>query len=202
VAWYQRTYFNLRKFCIKHLSLNLLQFVLILFFIIYCNQSTAQCLAINKSSFLNPHLIGKNFVYTYGNVNYMTACDVVHNLLYNSNNNNIYKIVKFNDVFNTKFPYNHPFFHPHLNISGFNNVPSNIYINIQMSTNNFNDCFYLSEKNILGEDHQWIAKNFYLYSSEDVLKFDFYKIKSDLFIENNFKVINDHVDLVLKSHIY
>jgi hypothetical protein len=153
LAWYQRTYSNLNKLGKKVFNLKYLMFILIIFFVNYFyNRTTIECFSLYKSQYLNHYLINNKVVYTYGNISYITASDIINNILLNSTHHYDFNILKFSDLYRTKLPRNHPFSHPHLNILNFNDQLNNILVNMQMSSRNFNNCSYLSKKNILGDD--------------------------------------------------
>lgn len=204
MAWYQRTYFSLKNLDLinffKKIGYSFIIGVMIFYLNYLDSCKFVECSPLNGGVFLKSYRFNNNWIFTSNSISYITSCDVMYNIFKNVDCTNFYQIAKYNDVFGTKLPYRHPWSHPHLNILNFNNLVNNVYVNIQMSTDNFNNCTYLSEKNILGKNNQWIANNFYLYSLDDVLYNNYHEGKSKTFIETNFKNINDHVNLVINSY--
>ena len=205
MAWYQRTYFNLNISSLINFFNFRILFLFVIFYFLnfyFLNLNHVQCFSIKyQSNFLNNCIINGKPIYFYKNINPTIIYNLWENINYNKFDNLTYKICKFNDIYKTKLPYNHPFNHPHLNILEFNNLNSDIFVSVQMSTKNFNNCSILTSNNLMLEDRfQFIANNFYFYEKNKVTaNFNEY-VNSIDYIKNNNKVIDDHIKLIIKNY--
>jgi len=159
------------------------------------NQPTAHC----SNPYLKTHIIGGHIAYFCGDITYSNAFDVIKYIKYNQLNNLNYNIYTPNKFCINTLPYKHPYRHPHLNILQYNNLFNDIYVNIQMSKHNFNNCHLLSKKLIYGKgEGQYIANNFYFYHKYEIEKyFHNYNINNN----NNYiykyeENINKHINNV------
>jgi len=158
LAWYQRTCFNFKNYGLMNFFIKVINIIIVavaVYYLIYLyDHTTVKCMKINTKSFLNSYIVNNKFIYTFGDISHIMTRNIMNDILANINHCNEYQILKFRDLNNTKFPYNHPFSHPHLNILNYNSLTHDVYVSIQMSSHNFNNCFYFNKTNILGYDDQ------------------------------------------------
>jgi len=116
--------------------------------------------------------------------------DQILNLKLNNTNFNILEFRKLNGE---RFPWKHPLSHYHLNFVDFNNIDPNILVNMQFSTQNFNNCHLLSNQNLYGKtDIKYIANNFYFYEKK-ILLTKLVDIKTFNYLNEYNKDIEEHV---------
>ena len=198
LAWYQRTYFKLvsnLKFLAQVFNFRFFLFIIIIFFFLKLfifDQHVIYC----SNTYLKTHFIGGHIVHFCGDINYSTAFDIIKYIKYNKPNQLIYNIYTPTKLCINTFPYKHPYRHPHLNILQYNNLFSDILVNVQMSSNNFNNCHLLSNKNIFGFDiGQYIANNFYFYPQNEIEKYlcNINDINNNIYINNNKGEIDKYI---------
>lgn len=204
MAWYQRTYFNLKFFFFYFINFkNLIYFFLFfIFFNLFVIPETVYCLKLNKpvTGYLNKCLIGGNIIYFYKDISYNVILETMSNIKSISDNNLNFNILSFKDKNGLIFPRNHPYSHPHLNfIYNFNQF-NDVYITLELSSNNYNQFTNLCNKGININTNQFISDNFYMCSKKDMIS-EFYKFdKSLIFIEKNNSKIKTHFNLIKKSY--
>lgn len=177
-----------------------LYIVVFLIFLFYSNiftHSVIECQPLLKDvSFFKSHIINGSALYYSGDLTYAAANDFVKYINYHQFNSLNWSFYKPTNISIQTFPYKHPYRHYNLNILTYNNLIENYYVNIQMSTHNFNNCYLLSEKNISNiYKKQYIANNFYLYPKNEFEKYlyNFNDDKTTLYINNYKDDINQHI---------
>jgi len=180
---------------------NLKSFTFSIFFYFFLNSVFFGDVALNfPTNYLNFHKIGNHKVYFFGDIKYKNTFDLVKHIKYNPLNNLNFKLYMPNKICIDTFPHNHPLTHPHLNIVNYNNIIDNIFVNIQMSSNNFNDCFFLSKSNINNiKKPQFIANNLYLYNN-NIMNTYFNKFSDNTYIDFHNKKLYNHLKNMMKKH--
>ena len=205
MAWYQRTYFNFSNRKLIHYIQNLniiyfLHLIIILIFLFYFDffsTVSVNCSPFKKeTSFLQRHLIGNHAAYVYKNIEFNVVNELMYNIKHLNFNKLNYNIYEFNDINGKKFPRWHPLSHYHLNFLEFSNINFDILVNMQFSTQNFNNCYLLGLQDLSLKDRpQFISNNFYFYQKKELLtKLPNFNVLNYL-NEYNDK-INNHVELV------
>lgn len=143
MAWYQRTYFSLKSFICFFINFNFIFHITFftIFYYFFFITDIIHCLKINKfnSNYLNKTLVGNNIVYFYKDIPHNIISDTIFNIKLIPKNNLNFNILSFKDKNGLIFPYNHPYSHPHLNFTYNFNQFNDIYVTLEMSSNNFNN---------------------------------------------------------------
>lgn len=174
--------------------------IVFLIFLFYSNiftHSIVECQPLFKDmSFFKSHIINGNTLYYSGDLTYAIANDFFKYINYNHFNSLSWSIYKPTSISIQTFPYKHPYRHYNLNILTYNNLINDYYVNIQMSTHNFNNCYFLSNSNLDGLDrNQFIANNFYFYPKNEFEKYlcNYDNIKTSSYINEYKNNINQHI---------
>ena len=180
---------------------NLKSFTFSIFFYFFLNSVFFGDVALNfPTNYLNFHKIGNHKVYFFGDIKYKNTFDLVKHIKYNPLNNLNFKLYMPNEICLRTFPHTHPFTHPHLNIGNYNNVIENIFVNIQMSSSNFNDCFFLSEFNVNGIfKSQFVANNLYLYDN-NIINSYFNKSFDNTYLNNHNIKFDKYFKNIIRKH--
>ena len=204
MAWYQRTYFNLKLFFCYFI--NFKNIIYFLFFFIFFNFVIAteitHCIKLNKpvTGYLNKCLVGNNIVYFYKDIPYNIILDTMFNIKSIPDNNVNFNILSFKDRNGLIFPRNHPYSHPHINFIHNSNKFNDIYVTLELSSSNYNGFTNFCDEGININTNQFISNNFYMCTKKDMIS-KFYRFnKSLVFIENNGLKIKDHFNLIKKSY--
>ena len=205
LAWYQRTYFNL-NIGILFKYFNFRFFLLLIFFyflnVYLLNLQPVQCFVWKQhSSFLNRNFINNKAILTYKNISPEITHNVFESIKLLQFKNLTYNICNFQDINGFKFPHNHPLSHHHLYVNEFNNLHTDLFVAIQLSSNDFNNCFFLTETNIFKNPKpQYIANNFYFYEKKEL----FVKFNNDLnsikYVQKNNIEINNFIKDLIDSY--
>jgi len=147
VAWYQSNYFNLfignLVHFFKKIDFNRLLFIIILSTCLICYNELhkpVKCFFLVKdTNFLNRHIYNGRLVYSYKNINNCVVNEVFDKILNLKLNNTNFNILEFRKLNGGRFNRCHPLAHYHLNFLDFNNINSDILINMQFSTQNINN---------------------------------------------------------------
>jgi len=119
---------------------------------------------------LQKHLIGGHIVHVYKDIEFSVINELMYKIKYLKYNKLTYNIFEFNDITGKKFPKWHSLSHPHLNFIEFSCINPDILVNMQFSSKNFNNCYLLSNQNLLLEFHdQYITNNFYFFEKKELL---------------------------------
>jgi hypothetical protein len=205
LAWYQRTYFNIvksLKILVKIFNFKsfLFIFIILLFlkFFVF-DKSVTYC--FNKH--LNAYHIGGHILYFSGEITYLNALNTLGYIKTNPLDYLNCGIFKPNQLCINTFPYTHPYRHPTLTIFQYSNKVNNIFVNFQMSSYNFNNCYLLSNFNVDGNDRsQYISNNLYLYPKDDIKKY-FYTVndfKNNFYLDHHKDKINEHINSVINKY--
>jgi len=155
-----------------------------------------------KRNFLNTHYINNIPIHYYGDISHTHATHIL-NYMYSLNHNDWeYKINKFRDIHNNKFPYYHPLDHYHLIFSNsFKQFPD-YYVGLQFSKQPATDFSFISNEIIKGVRRpQYISNYLRIYDSK-LIKIDNNILGNSLnYVNKNKFNFNDYVINVLDKYI-
>jgi hypothetical protein len=169
LAWYHRTYFNLKKSFKKinfiSLFINVLSFYFMFSifntFIVHCS----------GNKFITPLLdyyrVNGRIVPFYKNISEGIVIDILTQINYIGIHNNCsylnYKIIKFEDINGLLFSPKHPFAHYQLFVNEFSRVNSDVNVTLALTTKSKNlDVSLLTEEGVIKDDLQFIFNNIIL----------------------------------------
>jgi len=167
--------------------------------LIYYNelQKPVQCLSIIKDTyFLNRHFYNSHLAYSYKNIDNYIINEIFDKILNLRLNKMDFNLLEFRNFNGKRFPRYHPLAHYHLNFVDFSNINTDILVNMQFSTQNFNNCYCLSNKNLFGMGKsQYISNNFYFYEKKSLIN-KIIDIKTFNYLNKYNDDIIDHINNV------